>query len=388
MKETRIETFKYENGEIQRVQLVKLDNWAEINFFRPSYSLESYKRVVNLYRNFIVPRCPWVFPQMTLTHTSCGVDYEEKVSGKLLRKKTLPVGNSLGFMSESQKDAFLKVNASFFIMDCFDVVSKYDKIGTPLGLCVKNGEVVNPPLFGREALLVSGDGKVSVRNIDHNEFSVFVGDKRVPGSVYERPFYKKVGRFDKLVIVGREIVDITNDPVTVPASGFVLQTVTDGLKVGDTITYKGFEDCSFGIQVGNSILIDGVPTKEFKSKFYNIKKPFSTAYPPSLYPLDFEKARAPRIALGADREGRPMLAWVEGMGKLKYSPGEDSCGASLLEMVNICESLGFYNAVNLDGGGSAQILINNKRSLMISDRNPDNTEAERAVPMGLIVEQE
>jgi exopolysaccharide biosynthesis protein len=43
------------------------------------------------------------------------------------------------------------------------------------------------------------------------------------------------------------------------------------------------------------------------------------------------------------------------------------------------------NGVNLDGGGSAQILVNNKRSLMISDRNTDFTESERPVPMGLII---
>ena len=47
------------------------------------------------------------------------------------------------------------------------------------------------------------------------------------------------------------------------------------------------------------------------------------------------------------------------------------------------------DAVNLDGGGSAQILVDNRRSLMISDRNaPDASEAERPVPMGLIVRQE
>jgi exopolysaccharide biosynthesis protein len=54
-------------------------------------------------------------------------------------------------------------------------------------------------------------------------------------------------------------------------------------------------------------------------------------------------------------------------------------------MARICAELGMVNGVNLDGGGSAQILVNNKRSLMISDRNTDFTESERPVPMGLII---
>ena len=62
-----------------------------------------------------------------------------------------------------------------------------------------------------------------------------------------------------------------------------------------------------------------------------------------------------------------------------------SKGMSMAELASLMQSLGCYKAVNLDGGGSAQILVNNQRSLMISDRNTDFTESERPIPMGLIV---
>ena len=79
--------------------------------------------------------------------------------------------------------------------------------------------------------------------------------------------------------------------------------------------------------------------------------------------------------------------WAEGAGKLRYEAGRDSCGASLAELGEICEELGMLNAVNLDGGGSAQILMRNARSLLISDRNPtDNSEMERVVPLGLMID--
>ena len=81
-----------------------------------------------------------------------------------------------------------------------------------------------------------------------------------------------------------------------------------------------------------------------------------------------------------------MLLWAEGVGKLGYTKGQDSCGASLSEMAEICSEVGMVNAVNLDGGGSAQILLENRRSLLISDRKrTDHSEAERPVPLGLVV---
>ena len=63
-----------------------------------------------------------------------------------------------------------------------------------------------------------------------------------------------------------------------------------------------------------------------------------------------------------------MLLWAEGAAKFGYVPGKGSCGASQTELADICADVGMVNAVNLDGGGSAQILVNNRRSLMLSDR--------------------
>ena len=170
-----------------------------------------------------------------------------------------------------------------------------------------------------------------------------------------------------------------------PASGFVIREDSIDASPGDSVIYHGLEDVLFAVQAGNSAVINGEKTTGFISPFYNIKKLWSTSYPPSLYPLDFEKDRAPRMAIGSDASGKPVIVWAEGAGKLRYSPGSDSCGASLSEMAEICLKLGLVNAINLDGGGSAQILVNNSRSLMISDRNADNSEAERAVPIGLMI---
>ena len=179
-----------------------------------------------------------------------------------------------------------------------------------------------------------------------------------------------------MVIIGRRVAAVCSGSAAVPGSGFVIKTTEYcDVKAGDMVTYGGMEDVVFGIQVGNSIIRDGVKTEGFISKFYNIKGISRIAFPPSLYPLDYAGARAARIAIGADSEGKPMILWAEGAAKLGHKSGVDSCGASLADMARICAELGMVNGVNLDGGGS----------LMISDRNTDFTESERPVPMGLII---
>lgn len=432
-------TLPLENGEIGRVQCVRLDSWDTLDFFSPAPSAEAFERICTLYSEFIVPRMPIIFGRLVLFRLPEGVGgdiplrgYADRLSaagealrrgvriaggrpvfrtdearslwaeleecsavrivcGRLGHTKILPVGDSFGLMSESERQARLKVNASFFTMDCFDCASPFDVLGTPFGLRVKNGLVLSPPLFEREALRVGRDGTVRVTVPRLEELTVEVNGRRYKNGenavFYSRPRRRVTphGSGADNVIIGRRVAAVRGAGTEIPASGFIMRTKTP-LAPGDELTYLGMEDTAFAIQVGNSILRDGEKTVRFISPFYNIRRPFSTEFPPSLYPLDFEKAVAPRIALGADRQGRPMLAWVEGRGKFGHVPGEEGYGASLADMADICALLGMYNAVNLDGGGSAQILLNNERALRVSDRRrEDASEVERAVPSGLIV---
>ena len=314
------------------------------------------------------------------------------VSGKLPFTTVIPISRRTGYLSRNEEGAAMKVNASFFIMDRFDCATVYDQVGTPLGLRVKDGVILDPPLYEREALLVKKDGSVTVEPLSIRSLKIKVGDRvftpGVDADIFTRPARAVAPGGKQLVIVGRRVAQVLpkgHGPV--PASGFVLRPHGDfTAKAGDVVTYLGLEDVTFGIQVGNSILRKGQKTGHFISKFYNIRGFEPVPYPPSLYPLDFRNARAARIAIGADCEGKPMILWAEGAGKIGYVAGRDSRGASLSDMADICAEMGMVDAVNLDGGGSAQILVDNKRSLMISDRNaPDASEAERPVPMALIV---
>ena len=406
-------------------------------------ALDCFERI---YRQFLVPAAPWVFGSLVLFRLPPGInlpfsadcgsygkiadpltiaavglrrgiqilgkriffqnaqteafwkelkkqDCIRIVQGKLPITTVIPVGGEAGFLTESEPDAALKVNSSFFTMDPFDCATAYDHIGRPFGLLVKDGIVEQPPLFSREALLVKRDGTVSIERPELEHLAVRIGNHTfVHGKncrFYSRPRYARTppGTGVSLVILGRKVAAVCAGGCTaVPGAGFVLHTGEDvEIHPGDQVAYEGLEDVCFGIQVGNSIVCDGVPTPRFQSRFFNVRGINRIAYPPSLYPLDYQNARAARIAIGADGDGKPMIMWAEGAAKIGHIPGADSMGATLADMARICTELGMVNGVNLDGGGSAQLLVKNLRSLKISDRATDGTEMERPVPAGLII---
>ena len=439
---SEIKQFSYPDGTLQRVQLVRLEGWEELDFWNLTYSDDALDCFADILRQYLIPACPWIFGQLVLFHIpedvtvpfskdpksgKVGEDLTAAaialgagvrivrgkpkfrndqvkafwetlesrgciriVSGKLPTTRFMPVGSTTGFLGETQADARMKVNASFFIMDPIDCATVHDHVGTCLGLMVQNGVVTNPPLYHREALLVNRDGTVAVKPVDIRDLEIEVAGIRyrdgVNCRIYTRPNRSHAPAGKQLVIVGNKVAAVVDGRTAIPGSGFVLRPQeTFGAKPGDTVTYHGLENVTFGIQVGNSIVRDGVKTETFRSRFYNIRHLEPVPYPPSLYPMDFTGGRAARIALGADAQHKPMILWAEGAPKIGYVPGKHSRGASLADMADICVSCGMVNAVNLDGGGSAQILLGKKRLLEVSDRKGDGSQSERPVPNGLIV---
>lgn len=442
---SEIMTFSYPGGEVQRVQVVRPDSWDDLEFLRPDPSESAFDGFCRIYEEHLIPAAPYAFGNIvmfrlpegvevpfsfesgnygavaeSLTAAAIGLRRGIKVLGKniwfrdeMTRKfwkelesrdsvrivrgmlpitTVIPVGAEAGLMSATEPEAAMKVNANFFVMDPFDCATPYDHIGIPFGLLVKNGTVEQPPLFGREALMVRRDGSVRIEAPELKSLRIRIGGVVfVHGEnarFYSRPKHPVAFAKKAIVVIGRQVVSVREGGfVPVPGAGFVICTGEDCVvKPGDRVTYEGLEDVLFGIQVGNSILRDGIKTDRFISKFYHIKHLQPVPYPPCLYPMDFRNARAARIAIGADKDGKPMLLWAEGAAKLGHKPGVDSCGATLPDMARICAEVGMVNAVNLDGGGSAQILLKNVRSLMISDRRAEDfAESERAVPLGLMV---
>ncbi len=443
---TDYKTVEYEGGKIQRVQSVVFDDWDCLKFFRPEYEQESLDKLHEFYLMHVVSKAPKLFGRMLLFHVPDDVEFPKeleikrygKVSNKQIKAaiafkkyfkidknkqpvfknaaiekfyrtleerdcaklacgdlpytKAMAIGNDYGMLSRALPGASFKANASFFVMDCFDVDSMYDVVGTPYGMLIKNGEVLSPPLFGREALMVRDHNVISIEKPGIKEIPVEINGVTLRhggnAAFLERPETAStfLGTRVGIAVVGRKVVAVKHGgKMRVPSSGFLIVTSARTVKCNpdDAVVYKAYPDVKFAIQIGNSLINQGVKTECFISQFYNIRKPFQISYPPSLYPLNFSKARAARMGIGATKDGRPIVVWAEGASKTKYVDGVDSTGASLTEMADLCELMGMYTGVNMDGGGSSQIMLNGRRSFKISDRNPDNTEAERAIPCGI-----
>lgn len=445
MIESTIHTFTYDNGEIQRVQCVKADSFEQLDFFSPEHGKGAFLHLHHLYRDYIIHKYEHLMGTVILFQLPVGIEIpfgdEYEAYGKIydpltivtinfrrsiflsggkiafrdqatedfferLQKRgdlhilkgrrnyvsILPVSQREGFLSQSHRDSSLRVNGSFFIMDQLDCVSVFDRIGTPFGLKLKYGAILSPPIFDREALLVKKDGSVKIEKLSLEKICVIIDGaeyRHKENALFcSRPEYRKTpsGGFDIVVVEDRILAVKKGGRSIVPAGGFILH-LSEAIEVrSGKVRFSGLEDCSFAIQVGNSAIIDGRKTEGFTSSFYKFFNPFQAPYPPSMYPQNYKKDRAPRIVLGADTEGRPVLLWLEGAGKFGYEKGKESCGASLKEAADIAEKLGLYNGIHLDGGGSAQILVGKNRYLKLSDRDPaDYSESERAIPSALYI---
>ena len=445
MVESAVHTFTYENGEIQKVQCVKADSFEQLDFFSPEYSEESFLHLYHLYRDYIIRKYERLLGTVVLFHLPSDIYIpfpdEDETHGKIFdplaivtadfrknihltkgeitfRNRTsenfyrllkdrgalhtvrgkrnylsiLPVSHRTGFLSAENKDAAAVFNGSFFLMDILDCMSVFDHVGIPFGLKLKDGVILSPPLFNREALLVAKDGSVKIEKPSLENITVLIdgisyrhGENAL---FYTRPRHRKtpIGGFDVIVVEERIVSIKKGGNSIIPTAGFIVHLAEEIDIINHTVRFGGLEEYSFGIQVGNSAIVDGRKTKRFLSPFYSFFTPSQIIFPPSMYPLNYRRDRAPRIVLGADREGRPVLLWFEGAGKFGYERGKESCGASLAEAAAIAEKLGLYNGVHLDGGGSAQILYGQKRLLRLSDRNPANfSEVERAIPSALCI---
>jgi Phosphodiester glycosidase len=82
-----------------------------------------------------------------------------------------------------------------------------------------------------------------------------------------------------------------------------------------------------------------------------------------------ENEKIPRTAMGYTENGRLIILVIQGR-----FPGIAE-GATLMQEAKILKSLGCYEALNVDGGGSSCMLINGKETIKPSDK-----EGQRPIP--------
>ena len=111
--------------------------------------------------------------------------------------------------------------------------------------------------------------------------------------------------------------------------------------------------------------------------------------PPTRFPYDATKTRAPRTAIGLTARGEWVLVVVDGRADPTHS-----VGATLEELARLMRQLGCVQAMNLDGGGSSAMAIEGIAQLDqvrpgltsgIVNLPSDVGHRERVVPVALTV---
>jgi putative cell wall-binding protein len=160
------------------------------------------------------------------------------------------------------------------------------------------------------------------------------------------------------------------ESVEIPAGGAVvlaygerrqqLQGVVEGTQVTieTTVSTVGRDRASLwadvreGIAAGPLLLQDGEPTVP------------QACFPEGFDPGNHCGVRAPRSAIGHKRDGRLILAVVDGR------QAGHSAGMTMLELAEFMLRLGAVEAIALDGGGSSTIVVDGRVTNRPSDGRP------------------
>lgn len=257
-----------------------------------------------------------------------------------------------------KEDALAGINGGFFHYS-----------GRPLGLFMKSGTIISEPIKNRTSFGLTKDGKVVIepvtwkgiiKNSNGTKKAVINGVNRKPGNneiVLINKYYGtrapelKDGILELVVSRGkiRQINNGSKQRTIIPDSGFILQVHGRALskvkifEIGDEIEFShdftpDWEnyDIVTALGAGPTLLKDGeIHITASKEEFQP----------------DITVGRAPRSALGITSDNHLVFFTVDGR------QPDLSIGITLQELAKFMLNYGIIDGMNLDGGGSARMVV-------------------------------
>lgn len=251
----------------------------------------------------------------------------------------------------SIESAIAGINASYFKQDN----------GSTLGMSIINNKIISGPLFRRVTFGITKDktfkmGRVEItgnikieKNINLHLFNinlpVFSNTNRF--TVFTDKFGSYTPKtsiyYSHIVVKHHKISYIKNSKVPIPKNGFVIvgphkyvpKNISKNMHVDYTINLhpQFWNEVEYAIGGGPYLVKDG--------KIYIDKQGFSKY---------FLWGKEPRSAIGYTKNGKLILVTIDGRNE------KVSEGATIPELARILWELGAYNAMNLDGGTSTQMV--------------------------------
>lgn len=251
----------------------------------------------------------------------------------------------------SRTNAIAAVNGTFFT-----------KTGELLGLVIHDDEIIQSPLPNRTAFALRNSGEIMISQVNYSgelagpngetcDINSINRERGNDEAVIYTPAYGKTTRTNEFgkeyTLVDGKVTAIGYGNSVIPPNGVVLSSHGEcmksltQIKVGDVLAIRhhldpDWTDVRLAVGAGPQLLKDGNVFLTTKSEGFG---------------GDVGGGRAPRTALGVTTNKHLLLVVVDGR-----QPGYSN-GVTLIELAKLMQDLGAEDAMNLDGGGSAELVI-------------------------------
>ena len=310
--------------------------------------------------------------------------------------------NKIGLLTDTSGDRFLNtiykmtkqnnaiagINADFF--------AGRNGIGHAIGLAIDNGKIASSPTWLNNdenkyaSFLLNEENKVFYEYVSSNIKLKFVdedweigirdinkySDNYSIASIFNRSFGEySIGSSEELnmtefLVVNNKIAEIkvNESSIKIPDNGYVVSILTmdaapfaSCIKIGAEVTLEmnytpNIKNIDFAISGGAKLIDDGIIPDEFS---HNVS------------------GRNPRTAIGTNK-AENIIYLVAIDGRIK-----SSIGMTQREEAEFLLSVGLYNAINLDGGGSTTMVAKKLGDTEISEINTPSDGSERRVTNGV-----
>jgi len=342
-------------------------------------------------------------------------------------KNLIPIGRC-GFLSDLvwRERPRLVFDTAFFLLEHDDFFSHHSALGEPYNLWVADGVIHRPSLYRRGTVFFDGRWQVGFFGLNDLEITLPNGLRLCPRDVplparaipfslndegpsnltlYTR-YYGVAGQgrvlgytpaapghFELTVIDRRVVSWQMGGTLALPQNGFVISfapgilSTAERRELQNTLRSQLVLDYHFArpqhqatnqaLQVGPILLQGGRSPLtdtylEEQEQFWPSRSledgTWQVGVVSTDYKTDINRSRHGRAGLGIDQEGNMVLAMVACVKPALRVPGVESAGATLTELTDLLAEAGAVDAVNLDGGGSAQAYYMGGRAIVPGDR--------------------
>jgi len=288
-------------------------------------------------------------------------------------------------------------NSTFFLNFPEEYSALHSAMNEPVSLLVECGQTRQIKTLKRATFVLTEDGEAIITTRAGNRLKsdalVFEGESSSVTYVDKANVSFRENTFGPLffgaAVVGNAIVETFEEIATeVPPAGWL---IGDSEAFGGRIDPENAAEAQVrkpgelkdvairhAFAIGPLLLKDGevVPLSDSREDFVSVKLNSAMSFeetselartqlpkalldcdargvPPTRFPYDWDRTRAPRSAIGVRNDGSVVVAVVDGRADLPHS-----VGATLAELAVIMKGLGCRDAMNMDGGGSSVMFVN------------------------------